>query len=1149
MATIRSTSQSHLPSRFLAAAVVITAVALMWFAFSDYQGYQRSSTMQARFMRLEELRSRVIYYDEAFTMSARMAAETGDPKWERRYLVFEQKYLSVLAEMKKLAPEAMASIVQTDESGQKLALMEHRVFKLAGLQRLNEAQRILASEEYRRQVRITVHGMEQLLTQLQSMSHREHQLDRQRNSRQSFVALCGIVIFLVGWLFALRAMQHDQVALIESKVQLESKVNALAELNATLDQKVAQRTGDSEAARIAALNMMEDATESREKAEALNQELLQQITERKQAEGALRHSEERYRSLAEAMPQIVWTAQPDGALDYYNQRWFDYTGMTFEQTQGWGWAPVIHPDDLQQCSALWDEAVRTGQDYQVEYRFKRASDGTYRCHLGRAVPVRDDKGQIVKWVGTCTDISERKNTELALAERAQIAAVGAAVGSALVQQTSLQEILHLCAEVIVEHLGAAFARIWTISENGDVLELQASAGLYTHLDGPHSRVPVGQFKIGLIASERQPHLTNSVIGDPRVGDQDWARREGMVAFAGYPLIVGDHIVGVMAMFSRQELTELTLKGLGAMADEIALGIEHRQTGLALLRSRDQLELRVAERTAELERANVALREEEAEQQQIMATLTQSEERFRLLVESVHDYAILMMDTTGHIMTWNAGAERMHGYRAEDIIGQHFSRFYTEEDQQAGKPEEELRIAEAEGYLDDEGWRVRNDGSRFWATVVNTALRDETGKLRGFAKITRDISERKNIEGALREAKAEAERANLAKSEFLSRMSHELRTPLNAILGFGQLLAKQDFAPTQQERVQHILKAGRHLLDLINEVLEIARIEAGHMLLSLEPVQVRNVVQEVFSLVRPLAAEQNIQLREGDDRELKAYVWADLQRFKQVMLNLCSNAIKYNRPQGTITVTCQTIPGIPSPEDPTPVDQLRINVTDTGRGIPLESQAQLFTPFMRVGAAQTTIEGTGLGLALSLSLIHAMHGTIGVESTVDVGSTFWVQLPLTDAPLVGAEDALAHGDALLDETPSSASGARHTLLYIEDNLSNLQLIEAIIADQPIYELISAMQGQMGLDLARQHHPDLILLDLHLPDVPGDQVLARLKADPSTADIPVVMLSAVAAESEIKRLLGGGAMAYLTKPLDISLFLDTLNTILQPNTGSR
>ena len=301
MAKIRSTSQSHLSSRFLNAAVAITAIALMWFAFADYQGYQRSSAMQARFLQLEELAGRFIYYDEAFTMTSRMAAETGDPKWERRYLAFEQKYLSLMKELKNLAPETRAIIAKSDESGQKLALMEHRVLTLASLHRLNEAQRILASEEYQRQARITVYGMEQLLTQLQSMSDREHQLDQQRHSRQSFAALCGILIFLVGWLLALRAMQRDQVVLMESKVQLESKVNALAELNATLDQKVAQRTGDSEAARIAALNMMEDATESRKKAEALNQELLQQITERKQAEAA----QQRLVAIMEATPDFV----------------------------------------------------------------------------------------------------------------------------------------------------------------------------------------------------------------------------------------------------------------------------------------------------------------------------------------------------------------------------------------------------------------------------------------------------------------------------------------------------------------------------------------------------------------------------------------------------------------------------------------------------------------------------------------------------------------------------------------------------------------------------------------------------------------------------------------------------------------------------
>ena len=391
----------------------------------------------------------------------------------------------------------------------------------------------------------------------------------------------------------------------------------------------------------------------------------------------------------------------------------------------------------------------------------------------------------------------------------------------------------------------------------------------------------------------------------------------------------------------------------------------KQTAEALRRANDELELRVAERTSELERANVALLEEEAEQQKIMATLTQSEERFRLLVESVHDYAILMMDATGHIMTWNAGAERLKGYRAEDIIGQHFSCFYTEEDRQAGKPEQNLRTAEAQGYLDDEGWRVRQDGSRFWATLVITALRDEFGKLRGFAKITRDITERKEVEAALHEAKAQADAANLAKSEFLSRMSHELRTPLNAIIGFGQILDRQDLGLRSRESVGYILKGGRHLLDLINEILDIARVEAGRLEVSLEPVNIHDVVPEACALVRPLAAGRSIRLDIRLAPETfqtgRCYVVADLQRLKQVLINLLSNAIKYNCEDGQVVISCE------HKRD----GWVSIAVRDNGPGISTRDISKLFMPFERLSAATSGIEGTGLGLVLSQRLMTAM----------------------------------------------------------------------------------------------------------------------------------------------------------------------------------
>ncbi len=960
MATIKSISRRHLPSRFLAGAVIITAIALMWFAFSDYQSFQGSSTMQAKFMRLEKLGSRVIHFDEAFTMSARMAAETGDPNWKKRYLVFEKKYLSMIKELKKLAPEAMASITQTDESGQKLALMEHRVFKLAGLNRLNEAQGILASEEYRRQVRIHVHGMEQLLEQLQSISQREHQLDRQRNFQQLVLEFCGIAIFFVGWLLALRAMQRDQVALMEFRVQLESKVNALAELNATLDQKVAQRTGDSEAARIAALNMMEDATESREKAVALNGELLQQITERKQAETALRQGEERYRSLAVATSQIVWTTPPDGAVEDM-PAWRNYTGQSVEEVQGWGWGQALHPDDRERAEKIWVNCVATKSLYETEYRI-RAADGEYRLFAVRGVPILESDASIREWVGTCTDITELKEAEA-----------------------------------------------------------------------------------------------------------------------------------------------------------------------ALRKANENLELRVAERTSELERANVALREEEAEQQQIMATLTQSEERFRLLVENAHDYAILMLSPTGHIMTWNAGAERMKGYRAEDIIGQHFSCFYTEEDQQAGKPMQMLRTAEAEGYLEDEGWRVRQDGSRFWATLVLTALRDESGNLRGFAKVSRDITERKNIEAALHEAKAQADAANLAKSEFLSRMSHELRTPLNAILGFGQILDKENLDPLAHESVGFILKGGRHLLDLINEILDIARVEAGHVDLSIEPIALADVVPEVCALVRPLAAGRNIRFSENTSKTERLYVLADLQRFKQVLINLLSNAIKYNRESGEVEVSCEQQPD----------EWISIAIRDTGPGITPEDLPKLFTPFERLSASTSNVEGTGLGLVLSQRLVTAMGGTLKVESTLGEGTTFTVAFPQAVSPVEQLKN-LPEGTLQVETIKENESS--YSILCIEDNPSNLRLIEAILRSRPEITLLAAIQGSVGLDLARQHEPDLILLDLDLPDIHGTEVLARLQQSALTRDIPVVIVSADATTKQIERLLAAGAKDYLTKPLNVDQFLHTLDKFL-------
>ena len=400
---------------------------------------------------------------------------------------------------------------------------------------------------------------------------------------------------------------------------------------------------------------------------------------------------------------------------------------------------------------------------------------------------------------------------------------------------------------------------------------------------------------------------------------------------------------------------------------------------------------------------------------------------------------------------------------------------------------------------------------------------------GLLVVSRDVTEQAMLEEDLRLAKLAAEQANEAKSEYLSRMSHELRTPLNAILGFAQLLDLDDLDTEQRDNLGHIMSGARHLLSLINEVLDIAAIEAGRLSLSLEPVALADVAAETVSLIRPLADQHHVVLA-GPNVSCATHVLGDRQWLKQVLLNLLSNAVKYNREGGSVHLECEPVPG----------DRLRIKVTDTGLGIPSEALERLFVPFERVASQPTAIEGTGLGLPLSKRLAEAMGGALELVSTPDQGSTFWIELPLVGAPVQQAEGQLDAEPASAAE-PVAQTGADLTVLYIEDNLSNLQLVERVLGHRPGVRLISAMRPQLGLDLAGQHHPDLILLDLHLPDMPGETVLRRLWSSPATADIPVAILSADARPALIERLLAEGVRGFLTKPLDIKELLGLVDGI--------
>ena len=524
-----------------------------------------------------------------------------------------------------------------------------------------------------------------------------------------------------------------------------------------------------------------------------------------------------------------------------------------------------------------------------------------------------------------------------------------------------------------------------------------------------------------------------------------------------------------------------------------------------------------------------------------------EERDRFFTLSLDLLCIIGSDD--YFVRLNPAFERVLGFTPAELMARPTLDFVHPEDREATIAQS-IKVRGGECNLHFENRYLCRDGSYRWLAWTSIAFQ---GLRYGAA---RDVTQLKETEAALRrsneelearvarrtaqimetnaqlvQAMLEADTANIAKSEFLSRMSHELRTPLNAILGFGQILDKQTLTPLQKESVEYILKGGRHLLDLINEVLDIARVEAGHIDLSLEPISLSDVVSESCALVRPLAAERNILIDESDCISGRGHVLADLQRLKQVLINLLSNGIKYNRPGGHVRIYCIPQPG----------DRIRIAVQDTGLGITPEEQEKLFIPFERLTAARSGVEGTGLGLVIAQRLVTAMGGLLTLESRPGEGATFFIELPSVPSP----EEAIPKrfSDSC-DPEPQPPGEQSATVLYIEDNLSNLRLLEVVLRNRPDVTLMSAMQGSVGLDLARQHAPDLILLDVNLPDISGQEVLTRLQASALTRDIPVIVLSADATASQVERLWDAGARAYLTKPLDVTEFLYTLDRLL-PN----
>ena len=525
-----------------------------------------------------------------------------------------------------------------------------------------------------------------------------------------------------------------------------------------------------------------------------------------------------------------------------------------------------------------------------------------------------------------------------------------------------------------------------------------------------------------------------------------------------------------------------------------------------------------------------------------------------------NFSSIATDAKGVIQIFNVGAERMLGYTAAEVMNKITPADISDPQELIARakslsvefstpitPGFEALVFKAMRGIEDiyELTYIRKDGSRFGAVVSVTALRDAQDVIIGYLLIGTDNTARQLVEAeralldqALQDKNAElesakfvAEKANLAKSEFLSSMSHELRTPLSAILGFAQLMDSGSPLPTtsQKRSIDQILQAGWYLLELINEILDLALIESGKLSLSLEPISLNDVVRECQDMIESQAKKRDIRMA-FPQFKIPCFVKAERTRLKQVIINLLSNAIKYNKVGGAVVVDCIA----------STAERIRISVKDTGEGLTADELTRLFQPFNRLGKETGAEEGTGIGLVVSKRLVELMMGVIGVESKVGVGSVFWIELNLTTEPQFAGNAA---EPATVVKTQIAADSQSRTLLYVEDNPANLMLVEDLIARRPDIRLLTARDGNGGIAIARSARPDVILMDINLPGISGIKALKILAGDPATAHIPVVALSANAIPLDVEKGLEAGFFRYLTKPIKVNEFMDTLDVALK------
>jgi len=891
------------------------------------------------------------------------------------------------------------------------------------------------------------------------------------------------------------------------------------------------------------------------------------------------------------------------------------------------------PETDPEAVAYMRAKIKLGEAFRTEILNYRKDGSSYWLDI-EAQPVRDD-GRVTQYIAVEQDVTLRKEAEHKLREQAarleeqnRLAALRAEVGLALNQDATLPDLLHCCCETILRHTHAAFVRVWTLDEDSKVLELRASSGLYTHIDGMHSRISVGAFKIGQIALTHTPVLTNDVVGDPRISDQEWAKREGMVAFAGHPLIHAGRVVGVFGLFSKSALSSNTLDALKVASDAMALGIVRNQHEAQLRASEARfrtfvdhatdgffihgldgvvldvnqaacdslgctrqeligMELFQLDPDVTVEQIQVMEKRLSAGEMLVFDTrhrrkdgtmfpvevrvrsfrqngqffavamvrditnrknsedsLRAVEARQRAIIAAALD-CIITIDREGRVVEFNPAAERTFGYCRDEVLGKSLADLIVPQIHRAG------HRAGMDRYLNTGVSRIlgeqlvglpalRKDGTTFptQLTVVKMELEGEPV----FTAFLRDITKEQEAETKQREATSqmaqateEAIAADRAKTRFLANMSHEVRTPMAAVVGYGEMLLDPRLSTDERMRVVHAInRNGRHLLSLINEILDLSKIEAGKLKIDLVPCRLWRTIGEALSVAGVAAQEQKVGLAAVPVGRLPRVFTTDPTRFRQILDNLLSNAVKFTPAGKNVELRLRMTDTQPA--------TLIVEVEDQGIGIAPDVLSRLFQAFTQADPSTTRrYGGTGLGLSITRKLAQALGGDIAVKSEPGIGSCFSVTFPLQTEDLedLVSADELSYESQLTHRATHTDRKLNGRVLLAEDNPDNRNIIRFFL-ERAGLKVEIAENGRVALDLATEKEFDLILMDMQMPELDGYTATSTLRQKGYGRSIIALTAHAMAGDEE--RCLRAGCNAYLTKPVEAERLLTVVAKFL-------